>query len=89
MDVLDLHLHIKQFILDKNMTGEKTKYVLNFADEYIIENKQSEIMVNDLYKLIDIDISYNQFVRALNKRWRLEKLDGGRLKLNTRFPKAR
>lgn len=89
MDVVDLHEYFKRLACSNNTLGEKSKYSIDFVTNYMIENKQTEIMVKQLYKLIDIDISYNQFVRALSKKWKLEKLDGGWLKLNMKNQKSK
>jgi hypothetical protein len=89
MNVLELREYLLEFLQKKYSTGDKAKYVEDFTFKYIMETKQHEIPVIDIYNSLDVKVSYNYFIKALNKKWKLEKIKGGRLLLNTKYQRTR
>ena len=89
MDVLELRAYLLDILHKKYSVGVKAKYIIDFAEKYILETKQHEIPIVEIYRELEIPISYNHFVRVLNKKWKLQKTTGGRLILNNKYQKTK
>lgn len=81
MDVFELRNNLREMYVKNMSSGVKAKYILDYAEDYILQRKEKYIPIIDIYNNLDIEVSYQWFQRVIKKRWNISSKNKKGVKL--------